>query len=123
MPKPPLSDKKIPPELPTRAHRRRGADSVKGWLERSSPLTASIADQAGRQARWRRWLDARLAGELSARITGIVERGGDLVLYAESAGWCARLRYALAELEADLRATHPSIERVSVRVLPGKPAP
>lgn len=122
MPKPPLSDKRISAEVPTRPHARRGADSVKGWLERSGPLGASIADQAGRQARWRGWLATRLSGELRARITGVVERDGDLVLYAESAGWCVRLRYALAELEAELRAAHPSIERVSVRVLPAKPS-
>jgi hypothetical protein len=81
-------------------------------------VLASISDQARRQADWRQWLDGRLPPPLAARITGIVERDGALVLYAQSAGWGVRLRYALAELETELRCSHPAISRVAVRVLP-----
>lgn len=118
MPKPPRSDKPIRPDLRRGARSRRGADSVKSWLEVSNPLLASISAQATRQASWRQWLDTHLPASLRERITGIVERDSVLVVYAESAGWCVRLRYVLAELETQLRACEPSISRISVRVLP-----
>jgi hypothetical protein len=104
------------------ARKRAGTDSVKSLLARSSPVLTSIADQAARQLGWRKWLDERLPAALLRRVTGVVERDGELVLFAESAGWGARLRYALAELEPELRRTHATVERVAVRVLPGRPA-
>jgi hypothetical protein len=79
---------------------------------------ASIADQTSRQLGWRRWLDERLPADLTARVTGIVERDGELVIFTESAGWGVRLRYALADLDAELRRSYPAVERVAVRVLP-----
>lgn len=100
---------------------RPGADSVKSLLARPSPVLAAVADQAARQRAWRAWLDGRLPEPLRARITGMVERDGELVIFAESAGWGVRLRYAVAELEADLRGAHPAISRVVVRVLPSGP--
>ena len=51
-------------------------------------------------------------------MTGVVEKGGELVIFTVSAGWGVRLRYALAELESELRSAHPSIDSVIVRVLP-----
>jgi hypothetical protein len=84
-------------------------------------VLAALADQAARQRAWRKWLDERLPEPLRARITGMVERDGELVIFAESAGWGVRLRYAVAELEADLRGAHPAISRVVVRVLPSGP--
>ena len=121
MPKRPPRDKKIRANLRPGTRGRGGADSVKSLLARPSPVLASISAQAGRQATWRQWLDERLPPPLRARITGIVERDGGLVVYAESAGWGVRLRYALAELEAELRSAHPRISRLAVRVLPGGP--
>jgi len=121
MPKQPPSDKKIRASLRHGARNRRGADSVKSLLAaRPSPVLASIGEQARRQASWRQWFGERLPPPLPARITGIVERDGALVLFAESAGWGVRLRYAVAELEAELRGAHPTISRVAVRVLPGR---
>ncbi len=111
-------DKKIRPALRRGARARQGADSVKSVLARPGPVMASIADQASRQLAWRKWLDERLPGGLAARVTGIVERGGELVIFTESAGWGVRLRYALAELDAELRRAHASVECVAVRVLP-----
>jgi len=81
-------------------------------------MLASIADQASRQQYWRNWFTLRLPAQLQGRLTGIVESGGELVLFAASAGWGVRLRYAIAELESELRAAHPKIERIAVRVLP-----
>ncbi len=118
MPNKPRRDKKIRPALRHGARARPGADSVKSVLARPGPVMASIADQASRQLAWRKWLAERLPGGLAARITGIVERDGELVIFTESAGWGVRLRYALAELDSELRRAHPAVERVGVRVLP-----
>lgn len=103
-------------------HSVKKADSVKSLLAHSGPVLGRIAAQAARQSAWRDWLTERIAEPLRARITGIVEREGALVIFTESAGWGVRLRYAVAELEAELRRQHPQVSRVLVRVLPaGEP--
>ena len=81
-------------------------------------MLASIADQASRQRYWREWLTERLPATLRARLTGIVESGGELVIFTASAAWAVRLRYAIAELESELRAAHPALGSITVRVLP-----
>jgi hypothetical protein len=48
----------------------------------------------------------------------VTEREGDLVIFSDSSGWSARLRYALAELDAELKGERPAITRIIVRVLP-----
>lgn len=122
MPKPPSSDKPNRATLRRGTRRRRGTDSVKSLLARPAPVLASIAEQAARQRRWRDWLAEHLPS-LAARITGVVEREGELVVFAESAGWGVRLRYAMAELERELRSCNPAIERIVVRILPQGPPP
>ncbi len=97
--------------------------SIKHLLARA-PLLSPIADRAARQAFWLSWLEARLPAELAGRVTGAVPRAGLLTVFAESAAWSARLRYALQELEGALREADPNIKRVAVKVLPPKsPAP
>src|SRR5215469_16360671 len=98
-------------------------DSVKSLLARSGPVLGRIADQTARQNVWRDWLAERIGEPLRARITGVVERDGALVIFTESAGWGVRLRYAMAELEAELRREHPQVSRVLVRVLPAGESP
>jgi hypothetical protein len=119
MPNTPRRDKKIRSASRRRVARiRPGADSVKSLLGRGSPVLASIADQASRQRHWRAWLTERLPTTLRGHLTGIVETGGELVIFTASAGWGVRLRYAIAELEGELRAAHPAVECITVRVLP-----
>ncbi len=96
----------------------RKADSVKELLARTTPELRSLATQASHHARWRSWLAGQLPAELMARVTGVVERDGELVIFTESASWGVRLRYVTAELEAQLRTAAPSLTRVVVRVLP-----
>lgn len=81
-----------------------------------------MGDLAARQAFWRSWLEARLGAELAGRITGVLERDGRLTVFAESAAWSARLRYALEELDRAVREADPNIKQVAVRVMPGKSA-
>jgi hypothetical protein len=55
---------------------------------------------------------------MAEKLTGVVEREGALVIFAESSAWSARLRYAVQEIEAQIRASAPGITEISVRVLP-----
>jgi hypothetical protein len=94
------------------------AHSVKDLLARAVPILSQAADQTARQAFWRPWLQAHLPPELPPRITGITERDGTLVVFADSPAWSARLRYALQELTPRIQAAQPDITEVTVRVLP-----
>lgn len=96
--------------------------SVKDLLVRRNAVLESIADQGARQSGWREWLAERLPEELRARITGVVEREATLVVFADSPGWSVRLRYALADLEADLRKENAALTRFVVRVMPAASA-
>jgi len=116
------------PSLRTRSHLAsqprqaapgpRGAHSVKDLLARAVPVLSQAADQAVRQAFWRPWLESHLPAALPPRITGITERDGNLVVFADSPAWSARLRYALQELTAEIQKTQPDIKEVTVKVLP-----
>jgi hypothetical protein len=92
--------------------------SVKDLLARSVPVLSQAADQSARQAFWRTWLEAHLPAELSPQITAITERDGNLVVFATSPAWSARLRYALQELRGQIREAQPDLEEVTVRVMP-----
>jgi predicted nucleic acid-binding Zn ribbon protein len=93
-------------------------DSVKELLSKLTPTLSRVTAQVARRDFWRDWLDAHLPLEIREKLTGVVERDGVLVIFAESAAWCARLRYAVQELDARIRAADPKITEVSVRVLP-----
>jgi hypothetical protein len=99
------------------------ANSVKDLLGRVSPVLSSIAEQSARQQNWRKWLAIHLPATLAGRITGIVERDAELVIFSVSASWGVRLRYALAELTPELQRAHPTIQKLTVRVLPTAPPP
>lgn len=96
----------------------RKTHSVKELLGRLTPTLTRVSDQANRQSFWGRWLSERLPAALCQRLSGIVEREGTLVIFAESAAWSARLRYAVQDLEAQIRSAQPDIQQVVVRVLP-----
>lgn len=92
--------------------------SVKDLLARQVPALRQLTAQAARQNFWNEWLAQHLPEELRTRVSGVSERDGTLVVFAESAAWSARLRFALLEREATLRTADPAIEHVAVRVLP-----
>jgi hypothetical protein len=94
------------------------ADSVKELLARRAPALTQITQQAARQNFWNHWLSIHLPAELRPRISGVTERDGTLVIFAETAAWSARLRFAVLELEPDMRAATPQLSRIQVRVLP-----
>jgi hypothetical protein len=94
------------------------ARSVKDLLARHGPQLSRLSEQAAVQARWREYLGGVLPAELLPRVSGVNERDGALVVFAESAVWSARLRYALLEIEHRVRSAHPEVESIEVRVLP-----
>jgi predicted nucleic acid-binding Zn ribbon protein len=87
-------------------------------LARATPVLSQIRDQKTRQNYWQSWLTQQLPSELSAHLTGAVERDGALTVFADSAAWAARLRYALTELKADIDRSERPVGTVAVRVLP-----
>jgi hypothetical protein len=96
----------------------RNPDSVKDVLARPTPTLTRVSNQTTRQNHWKTWLAAHLPADLTTRLSGVVEREGTLVIFAESAAWSARLRYAVLELEPEIKAAGSGIQQVSVRVLP-----
>jgi hypothetical protein len=77
-----------------------------------------VTHQAARASFWSEWLSLHLPAELRPRISGVSERDGTLVIFAESAGWSARLRYTVQELEPQIRAAAAGLTTVRVRVRP-----
>jgi hypothetical protein len=103
----------------TRLRRPRpSSDSVKDLLARAPPAIARLSQQAARHELWNRWLALHLPREVAAHVSGVVERHDTLVIFTASAAWSARVRFAVAEIEEELRAAHPDITAIAVRVLP-----
>jgi hypothetical protein len=93
-------------------------DSVKDLLAKFTPNLKRVTDQVHRQDFWRDWFETHLPAEIRSKLTGIVEREGTLVIFAESPAWSARLRFAVQEIEAQILAAKPGVTAVNVRVLP-----
>lgn len=81
-----------------------------------------IAASIPLQQSWAEWLRARVAGELAGHIVNAVPNNGQLVVFADSAVWGTRLRYALAAMQADIAGRDATISRASVRVQRHSPA-
>jgi hypothetical protein len=77
-----------------------------------------LTQQLALQKAWRAWLEVRLPAPLTRELTGVVEREACLTLMASSAAWAARLRFAVGEMEAEIRAHAPGIRVIKVRVRP-----
>ena len=92
--------------------------SVKELLGRPAFALTRVSQQAGRQRFWSQWLEEHLGAQLHGKISGISEQEGTLTIFAESAAWSARLRFAVAELEGQIRNAAGTVSQVSVRVLP-----
>ena len=94
------------------------ADSVKDLLGRFLPSLKRVTDQAARAGFWEQWLAQHLPPDMRSRVSGVTEQDGRLTVFAASAVWSARLRYAVAELEPAIRSARPGVTDVAVRVLP-----
>ena len=97
----------------------RAPESVKALLGRISRTSlARVADQRQAQEDWRSWLKKRLSSDLDAHVTGVVENSAGLTVFADSAVWSARLRFAVAEIETQIRERNAAIEKIAVKVMP-----
>jgi hypothetical protein len=92
--------------------------SVKDLLTKKSALLTQVSQHAMRQNHWETWLAAHLSAPLAARVSAVSERSHTLVIFAESAAWAARLRYALADLEQQMRVHDATLTAIEVRVQP-----
>ena len=103
-----------------RPQSRNSMDSVKDLLLRSTPVLAGLQREALRQHDWLQWVQRELPEELAGHVTGVTEQAGELVIFAESAVWGVRLRYATPPLLNAIGGQEPRIARVQVRVAPPK---
>lgn len=99
---------------------RAAPRAVGDLIARGPAVLSRISDQSARQTFWRSWLSEQLPQELDAHLTGAVERDGALTLFADSAAWAARLRYALRELKPAIDRARANIQEIKVKVLPRK---
>ena len=98
---------------------KRGAPRAIGeLLTRGAPVLSQIRDQSARQTFWQSWFSEQVPEALGTHITGAVARDGILTVFAESAAWAARLRYALRELQPAIERADRSVHEIRVRVLP-----
>ena len=93
-------------------------DSVKELLQRSTPVLAGLQREALRQRDWLQWVQRELPEELAVHVTGVTEQSGELVIFAESAAWGVRLRYAAPQLLNVLGSQSANIVGVRIRVVP-----
>jgi hypothetical protein len=120
MPKKPGRDKRSPRRGAgaTRRQAQTAPQSAAALLARKDALLPQLTQQVALQKAWRDWLEPRLPAPLTGQLAGVVERDGCLTVLAASAAWAARLRYAVAEMEGEIRSHAPALREIRVRVMP-----
>jgi len=104
------------PTSPARAPERHGnLKSVNDLLAHRSGLRR-IIDSIPAQLSWAEWLRAAVTAPLADHIVSAVPKSAELVVFADSAAWATRLRYALAALLPDITTRDAAISRTTVRV-------
>jgi phage tail protein X len=68
------------------------------------------------QQSWADWLRGAVASELAGHIVSAVPKSAELVVFADTAAWGARLRYALAAMLPDIAARDAALSRITVRI-------
>jgi uncharacterized protein (DUF2267 family) len=110
---------------------RQTARSVNDLLKSRQTLR-QVTQALPAQQSWLQWLRERLPPELAAHVVNVVPKpvvafgsaragsaahaAGELVVFADSGAWCARLRFALPAVRAALVARDSSLDSFSVRV-------
>ncbi|HXN11179.1 MAG TPA: hypothetical protein VN859_08035 [Steroidobacteraceae bacterium] len=89
------------------------------------PSLARLTGAIPAQQAWVEWFRTELPADLAAHVVNVVPRGAatsgratELVIFADSAAWGTRLRYALAALDARIRARDAQVGRWLVRIAP-----
>jgi len=75
-------------------------------------ITASIPVQQS----WAEWLRGAVATELAGHIVSAVPKNDELVVFADTAAWGTRLRYALSAMLSDIGRRDAALARITVRV-------
>lgn len=91
--------------------------SINDLLKRR-PGLQSLTQALPAQQSWLEWLRGAVAVELSPHLVSVVPKTGELVVFADSAAWCARLRYVVEALLPRISERDPALARVRVRVAP-----
>jgi predicted nucleic acid-binding Zn ribbon protein len=97
---------------------RRIADQLAAKLP-PGDVQLAVTQGAAALERTAAWVREMLPPPLASHVTQALERDGGLVVFTESGAWAARLKLALAELEAPLSQRLAPGARVQVRVIPG----
>ena len=88
------------------------------------PRLVQGAPTTDESSEWHVAVMMALGPELANKVNHCGLDSGRITVIAESSAWAARMRFALAETEAILRARVPGYREVSVRVRPkSRPAP
>ena len=100
---------------------RKNPHSINDLLQRR-PALSYLTRAIPIQQSWAEWLRTVLPVELAPHLVSVVPGTGargarELVVFADSAAWSTRLRYALVGIEAQIRARDATLGRISVRVL------
>ena len=99
-------------KMSSRAH---NVSSINQLLSTRSILR-KLVDKIPVQQSWTDWLRATLAADFAAHIVNVLPKNDELVVFADSAAWSARLRYALVAISAAISARDGAIRRTRVRV-------
>jgi hypothetical protein len=83
-----------------------------------SAIVGRVKHELLAQQSWTTWLRESLPPELGEHIVHAVPKERELVVFADTPAWCARLRYAVAGIEEPIRQRDPAIVRTYVRVQP-----
>ncbi|MEP7243268.1 MAG: DciA family protein [Gammaproteobacteria bacterium] len=84
----------------------------------SQSALGRVAEQRQAQSDWRKWLQNKLPAQLDTHVSGVVERDETLVIFVGSAVWAARMKFAVAELDAQVRKENSAIRTITVKVMP-----
>jgi hypothetical protein len=118
MPKKPPRDNPRSRELRTVHSAGTGAAALLQRITRRAQVVLPGTPEAGGEPRsWLSRLREGLPEEQQPHVVGVLEKAGELVLFADSAAWAGRIRLSLPQL-----AGMSAGRRITVRLMQPRPA-
>src|SRR5688572_469869 len=115
--------------MPKRPHRdkqtvRPGSTpkTVGDLISARLPTLAQRASASAETSEWHVAVMTVLGPELAVKVNRCTLESGKITVIAESAAWAARMRFALADAEAELGKRIPGFRELTVRVRPSRAA-
>lgn len=93
--------------------------SVGDLISARLPTLVEGAPGTSESSEWHVAVMKALGPDLAVKVNRCSLDRGRITVVAESSAWAARIRFALAEVEATLRERVPGYRELSVRVRPG----